>query len=277
MLAFGDDNPLVHIRRPWVNQGLVLFCIVVFFLFPPIETFALFPAQLTGAAPLPPQIEEVPVWVRLVTYTFLHGGLAHIAGNLLTLWVFGDNVEDALGHVRYLVFFLIAGAVGGVTEAFFSSDPTIPVVGASGAVSGVLGAYLMMHPRAKIYVLAGFRIPVALPAGVFVGMLIALNLVMALTSGEGATVAWWAHLGGFAAGMGLVTVMRYNDVPLFQPASAYPAPTGRFAFARRLVIDLTPRAPRHGALPTLGGRMLAVVKAIGFFVAITLAVELFVP
>lgn len=277
MLAFGDDNPLVHIRRAWVNHGLILACVVAFFLFPPIESFALFPAQVTGVAYLGPQVDAVPPWVRLVTYTFLHGGLLHLAGNLITLWVFGDNVEDALGHWRYAVFFVLAGVAGGGAEAYLSAAPTVPVVGASGAVSGVMGAYLMMHPNARIFVLAGMRVPVALPAGAFVGLLIAFNLLMALTSDGSTMVAWWAHVGGFAAGMALVVVMRYHDVPLFQPAHVYPERTGRFGFARKLVIDLTPRAPGNGVVRTFGERAAAVLKAVGFFLVISLCVEFFVP
>jgi len=276
MIAIGDDNPLRHIRSAHVNHAIIAACVVLYFLFPPIERYALIPAQMTGEGGFGPQIDDVPFWARLVTYTFLHAGLLHLAGNMVTLWVFGDNVEDALGHWRYALFFVLAGAAGGLAEAAFSANPEIPVVGASGAVSGVMGAYLLLHPRAKIFVLVGFRVPVALPSGIFVGFLIALNLAMALSGDTGAMVAWWAHVGGFAAGMILVGPMRYHDVALFQPAHAYPDQTKRFAFARRFVIDLTPKAPA-GVAQTLSGRTIAVAKALAFFIAIMLVVELFVP
>jgi membrane associated rhomboid family serine protease len=276
MIAIGDDNRLRHVRSAYVNPAIIAACVVLFLVFPPVELFALVPAQLVGTADLGPAAEAVPGWARLVTYTFLHAGVLHLLGNMVTLWVFGDNVEDALGHWRYALFFVLAGAAGGLAEAAFSASPEIPVVGASGAVSGVMGAYLLLHPRAKIFVLVGFRGPVALPSGIFVGFLIALNLAMALSGDTGAMVAWWAHVGGFAAGMILVGPMRYHDVALFQPAHAYPDRTKRFAFARRFVIDLTPKAPA-GVSRTLSERMIAVGKALGFFVAIMLVVELFVP
>ncbi|MGJ3263922.1 MAG: rhomboid family intramembrane serine protease [Salinarimonas sp.] len=281
MLAIGDDNPLRHIRRAYVTHALIAACVVAYVLFPPLEDYALVPAQLLGAGGpgmgIGPAAGNVfPEWATLVSYTFLHAGLLHLAGNMITLWVFGDNVEDSLGHWRYALFFLLAGAAGGLAEAYFTGNPDVPVVGASGAVSGVMGAYLMLHPRAKIFVLVGFRVPVALPAGIFVGFLIALNLGMALTGDTAAMVAWWAHVGGFAAGMILVVPLRHRDVALFQPAHDIPERTKRFAVARRFVIDLTPKAPA-GVRRSLTGQVAAVVKALAFFVVIMLVVELFVP
>ncbi|WP_372422411.1 rhomboid family intramembrane serine protease [Salinarimonas chemoclinalis] len=285
MLAIGDDNPLRHIRGAHVNHALIAICVVAFFLVPETAIeYALLPAQLVGDAGgvgvAAPGATGVPGWATLVTYTFLHAGFLHLAGNMITLWVFGDNVEDALGHWRYALFFLLAGAAGGLAEAALTGNPDLPVVGASGAVSGVMGAYLLLHPSAKIFVLVGYRVPVALPAGIFVGFLIALNLAMALSGDTASMVAWWAHVGGFAAGMILVVPLRHRDVALFQPAHDVPERTGRFAFARRFVIDLTPKAPR--GLPTglrrsLGERVVAVVKALVFFIVIMLVVELFVP
>ncbi|WP_084327315.1 rhomboid family intramembrane serine protease [Salinarimonas rosea] len=281
MLAIGDDNPLRHVRGAYVNHALIAACVIAFLLVPETAIeYALLPAQLVGdlggVGAVAPGPAGVPGWATLVTYTFLHAGLLHLAGNMITLWVFGDNVEDALGHWRYALFFLLAGAAGGLAEAYFTGNPDVPVVGASGAVSGVMGAYLMLHPRAKIFVLVGYRIPVALPAGIFVGFLIALNLAMALSGDTGAMVAWWAHVGGFAAGMILVVPLRHRDVALFQPAHDVPERTKRFAFARRFVIDLTPKAPA-GMRRSLTGRVAAVVKALAFFVVIMLVVELFVP
>jgi membrane associated rhomboid family serine protease len=277
MIAIGDDNPLRHVRSAYVNHALIAACVIAFFVVPETAIeYALLPAQIVGAGGIGPEAGGIPGWATLFTYTFLHAGILHLLGNMVTLWVFGDNVEDALGHVRYLVFFLLAGAAGGLAEAFLTADPGIPVVGASGAVSGVMGAYLMLHPRARIFVLVGFRVPVALPAGIFVGFMIALNLLMALSGDTAAMVAWWAHVGGFAAGMILVGPMRYHDVALFQPAHAYPDQTGRFAFARRFVIDLTPKVVA-GVERSMSERVVAVAKALGFFIAIMLVVELFVP
>ncbi|MGP9821611.1 rhomboid family intramembrane serine protease [Salinarimonas sp. NSM] len=281
MLAIGDDNPLRHVRSAYVNHALIAICVLAYFLVPETAVeYALLPAQLVDAggaiALSAPATGGVPGWATLLTYTFLHAGLLHLAANMITLWVFGDNVEDALGHWRYALFFLLAGAAGGLAEAVLTGNPDVPVVGASGAVSGVMGAYLLLHPRAKIFVFVGYRVPVALPAGIFVGFLIALNLAMALAGDTAAMVAWWAHVGGFAAGMILVVPLRHRDVALFQPAHDIPERTRRFAFARRFVIDLTPKAPR-GLRRSFGERAAAVVKAIAFFVAIMLVVELFVP
>ncbi|HYH40166.1 MAG TPA: rhomboid family intramembrane serine protease, partial [Azospirillum sp.] len=143
--------------------------------------------------------------------------------NMIALWVFGDNVEDALGHLRYLAFFLLCAAAGALTEGALTAEPMRPLVGASGAISGVMGAYLLLHPHAKILVLVLFRFPVLLPAGVVVAGDIAANITMALLPGVApGDTAWGAHLGGFAAGMLLLVPFKRADVPLFLPAGAYP-------------------------------------------------------
>src|SRR5690606_11658791 len=153
---------------------------------------------------------------QMITYIFLHAGWLHLAGNMVVLWVFGDNIEDAMRHVLYPVFFVLCGMAGAGTEALFSSTPQVPVIGASGAIAGVMGAYLLLHPRARVLVLAAFRVPVLAPAGVFVGLTVVLDLISALSNTQGAVqVAFWAHLGGFAAGAALICVMRWRDVPLF--------------------------------------------------------------
>ncbi len=272
MFAIGDNNPRLHIRRPYVNYTLILLCLFGMALGPVAGQLALVPGELTGAAAVPVEWEGSHWSLRLISYQFLHGGWLHLLGNLIALWVFGDNVEDSMGHARYAIFYLLCGAVGGIAEAAFSSDPSLPVVGASGSIAGVMGAYLLMHPRARIMVLAGMRLPVLLPAGLFVGMWISADVLMMLFDDGTAGIAWWAHLGGFAAGLALLPLMRWRDVALFQPESSYPD-VGFLGLQGKL-IDLTPKVPL-GA--TLSERMVATLKAVFFFFALSVLVYLFVP
>jgi len=139
---------------------------------------------------------------------FLHGGWAHLIGNMLFLWIFGDNVEDRLGHVRFLLFYLLAGYVATFTHAFFSPSSTVPAIGASGAISGVLGAYLFLHPRARIVTVIWFLFFirfVEIPAIVYLPIWFLLQVFSGVSSlgaaeAAGGGVAWWAHIGGFVAG-----------------------------------------------------------------------------
>jgi hypothetical protein len=150
--------------------------------------------------------------------------------------------------------------------------PSVPVVGASGAIAGVMGAYLLLHPRARILVLVAFRLPVIVPASAFVGLSVGIDVMMALfPNDDGALVAWWAHIGGFAAGVALIGLFKYRDVPLFQSADAYP----EIAFARtnRFLIDLTPK-PRPDGTASLSSRIIAGIKVVTFFVIIIILTEL---
>ncbi len=151
-----DKNPHILIVRPWVTWGLILACAAIFafqFSLGPREqlrlVLGLIPATLVGDIPLPPELRMVPPVVTLVTSIFLHGGLLHLAGNMLFLAVFGDNIEDAMGHRRFVAFFLVGGAVAGLAQALVEPGSRVPIVGASGAIAAVLGAYIMLHPRAK--------------------------------------------------------------------------------------------------------------------------------
>ena len=170
-----------------------------------------------GAPPFPgppgPGAGAVPAAVTLVTSTFLHGGLAHLGGNMLFLWVFGDNVEDRLGRPRFLFFYLAAGALANVTHGLAASASHVPVIGASGAVAGVLGAYFLAFPRSRITSLVFLGIFVTLaqvPAVVFLVLWFVYQLLMGLLSAgaAGQVVAWWAHVGGFVAGGALYYLLR---------------------------------------------------------------------
>jgi membrane associated rhomboid family serine protease len=143
---------------------------------------------------------------------FLHGDPAHLLGNMLFLWIFGDNVEDYFGHIGYLAFYLFCGVASGLTHILFNFHSLIPAVGASGAISGVLGAYILLYPRNRILTLVLiFLVP--LPSFIILGYWFLLQFVAGVTSlGKAATggVAWWAHIGGFLAGL-LVTAFAQRE------------------------------------------------------------------
>jgi membrane associated rhomboid family serine protease len=145
-------------------------------------------------------------FVSVVTSMFVHGGLAHLAGNMLFLWIFGDNVEERLGRTRFIIFYLLAGVVGALAQIFSSPASKVPMIGASGAIAGVLGGYLMLYPRAKVVTFVG--IPwlwhlLDIPAWVFLGVWFLGQFWFSRTSG----VAWMAHVGGFLAGLGAVRLL----------------------------------------------------------------------
>lgn len=274
MLIVGDCNPVRHVTRAYVNYAIILICIVIFFSGIEVRDYALYPAQFTGAVPVSADVHALPGELRLISYAFLHANFFHIAANMIVLWVFGDNVEDSMGHLRYALFFILCGIGGGLAEVVMTDDQNIPLVGASGAIAGVMAAYLLMHPRATVLILVGFRIPVLVPASLVVGLHVGVDLVMALSGGNGELIAWWAHLGGFATGALLILVMRYRDVPLFQPVDNYPETA--FPRLRPFVIDLTLKRRSDKPWP-LSQKLVAGIKLVLYFAMITLLVEVFIP
>ena len=165
---------------------------------------ARFPAFLSGHASF--EVSFAP----LVSSMFLHYDFLHIAGNMLFLWIFGDNVEDFFGHIAYLFFYLVCGVGAGLLHVLFNLHSSIPAVGASGAISGVMGAYILLHPRARILTLV-FIFPLPVPAVIFLGLWYVMQFVSGLNAlGGGASggVAWWAHIGGFLLGMLLTALAR---------------------------------------------------------------------
>jgi len=157
-------------------------------------------------------------WSRVVTSMFLHGGWAHVGGNMLYLWIFGDNVEDRLGHVRYLVFYLLCGAFAAGAQTYIKAESLVPMIGASGAISGVLGAYIVLFPHSRVLTIVPiiFIQLLEVPAAV---VLLGLWFLMQLLSGVGSLgeradvggVAFWAHVAGFVAGLGLVYVFKQQE------------------------------------------------------------------
>jgi rhomboid family protein len=213
MIPLRDDNPSSSF--PIITILLILICVAVFVYMDRgvpagglrafVLTYGAIPAKLTGrAGPVPS--EE---YGTLVTAQFLHGSWLHLIGNMLFLWIFGDNVEDLMGHGRFLVFYLLVGAAAVLAHAVVQPASTVPLVGASGAIAGVLGAYLILFPRARIISLVTFGFflrTVAVPAVLFLPLWFAMQFVYGVASlgSQAEAVAWWAHVGGFVAGVALV-------------------------------------------------------------------------
>jgi membrane associated rhomboid family serine protease len=224
-IPLSDDNPLRSIRFQWVTFGLIAANVVVFLLentsdgLAAMASFALIPSELFGvrlggAVVTPGQPLLVPEGLTLLTYQFLHGDILHLLSNMLFLWVFGDNVEDAMGHFKYLVFYIVCGIVGGLAHAFMVPASTLPLIGASGAVAGVIAAYLLLHPRVRVWVLAFRFIPLRISAAWVLGVWVVTQFVM-IAIAPSDQVAWWAHVGGMVAGAVLVLFLRRSGVPLF--------------------------------------------------------------
>jgi membrane associated rhomboid family serine protease len=221
-----DDNPLRHIRFQFVTIALIVTNIVVFLWEAQgvdhrvIASFAIIPQELLGvrifggAAKGPFDAIAVPEGYTLLSYMFFHGDLMHLTSNMLFLWVFGDNVEDALGHLRYLVFYMACGVAAGLVHTLMLPSSRAPLIGASGAVAGVIAAYLVLHPRVMVWVLAFRFIPLRITAAFALGAWILTQVAMLFIPTAG-PVAWWAHVGGLGAGALLVVVLRRKGVPLF--------------------------------------------------------------
>ncbi len=225
-----DNNPLRSISFPFVTVTLILINVLVFVVFQSglvynmgnAGTFdlAIVPCQLLGlghcVANSGSATGAVPEYITPISYMFLHGGWMHLIGNMLFLWVFGDNVEDAMGHFMFLAFYLICGVIAGYTHSMMAPASGIPLIGASGAVAGVIAAYLMLHPNVLVWVLAFGAISMHLRALWVLGAWVAMQFISVMTThGPGGT-AWWAHIGGLFAGAVLILVMRRPGVRLFE-------------------------------------------------------------
>jgi membrane associated rhomboid family serine protease len=180
-----------------------------------VSSFALIPARLFSPAAL--NDGALPVAATVLTSMFLHGGIPHIAGNMLYLWIFGNNVEDDTGRLRFILFYLLCGTAAAMTHAFANKSSIIPMIGASGAVSGVLGAYLLLYPRARVVTLVFFGFymrTMEIPAIGVLGSWFLIQFLSALSaSSSGGGIAWYAHVGGFVAGMVLIGLFKRSDVP----------------------------------------------------------------
>ena len=223
-----DDAELKFLRRPVVNWTLIFINVAMFLVvrseifgdpLTVIRGFALIPRVLFGEAQLAKWIVGPPAPLTLLTSLFFHSGWLHLIGNMLFLYVLGDNVEDAMGSLHYLLFYLTCGVASGVVFAYAAPETVMPLVGASGAISGVCAAYLMLYPRATIFGLAAI-FPIRAPAWMFVGAWIVLQIIHVLF-GEQDHVAWIAHLGGIVAGLLLTPMFRRRSLA---PSARAPQP-----------------------------------------------------
>lgn len=216
-----DGNPLVNITRSWVNWSLIAINVFIFFAFQKTPngdainlSLGLIPAVVNDIANLPQEAVWVPEDLTYVTYAFLHGDTLHLIGNMLFLWVFGDNIEDAMGHAKYFIFYISCAVLAGLAHAVLYSDSQGPLIGASGAVAGIVAAYLILHPNMKVWVLALGKIPLPISAFWCLGAWVAFQIFQLLTNPE-SQVSWIAHVGGIAAGAVLVIILKHRHVPLF--------------------------------------------------------------
>lgn len=229
MIPLRDDNP--SISTPYVSVTFIVICVIVFvWQFSlgsvggqrAVYALGLIPAVLFGVQQLPPELQVVPATATVFTSMFMHGGWMHLIGNMLYLWIFGDNVEDSMGHARFVVFYVLCGVAAALAQAIPEPDSVIPMVGASGEISGVLGAYLLLHPHARVLVAVPFGFilhTMRLPAGIVLALWFVMQLVSNTMAESGqAGVAFRAHIGGFIAGALLIGVFKRRGVRLFAPA-----------------------------------------------------------
>lgn len=233
MFPISDDNPS-HIR-PYVTYVFIGACVIVYLWQfslgsregeQAIFLLGMIPARLFGFKDLPPELASVPPWATVITSMFMHGGFMHLGGNMLFLWIFGDNVEDSMGHIRFALFYVICGAAAALTQGLLNPDSEIPMVGASGAISGVMGAYILLHPWAtvRVVIFIGIlfwfaHVPALLVLGIWFAAQL-FNAAMAPPDVPG--VAFWAHVGGFVAGAALIPFFKDKYVAIWQSARSKP-------------------------------------------------------
>lgn len=227
VMPLWDDNPFTKPTKPWVTWGIIALNVVVFIIQVAygdqeeaiVKSYALTPVALTHPTSM---LSMLPTDLTLVTYMFLHADIFHLLGNMIFLFVFGDDIEEALGPLRFVVFYLTCGIVGALVFAASGPQSAIPLVGASGAIAGVIAAYLMLRPCAKIRVLA-FWFVFKLDAFWVIGIWALLQFIQ-LASPTNDDVAYWCHIGGLAAGAVLFPIMRQPGVELFECIERRPIP-----------------------------------------------------
>lgn len=227
-----DSNHLRSIQLQYVTFGLIAVNVIVYLVTTVggdrVSTAAVLglgfiPSVVYDTAELPAQFIVIPERLSYLTYAFLHADIFHLGGNMLFLWVFGDNVEDALGHLRYLAFYLLCAIAGAFVHGLVAPHSQEPLIGASGAVAGVVVAYLVLYPRVKVWILAFGRIPLRIPAYIVLALWILVQVVMFLAGGED-QISWACHVGGILAGGVLVFVLRRRGVPLSDEEIVVPVP-----------------------------------------------------
>jgi len=220
MIPLKDDNPTRTV--PYVNYGIIALNVLIFgymlTLVPQenerfVQHYSVVPSVFFSRAGL----ERPAYYLNIISSMFLHGGLFHLGGNMLFLWVFGDNIEDYLGHARYILFYLLCGTASVVAQGVMSSGSDLPMLGASGAISGVLGAYILLYPRAGVWTFFFFIFffqVIKVPAVFILGLWIVLQFIngfFSISSGVGG-VAWFAHIGGFFSGVVLILLLKRRNI-----------------------------------------------------------------
>ena len=223
MLPIGDDDGTTR-GAGIVTIALIVLNVLAFFvelgqgsegaLQSFITSWGVVPREYSVGHDIPPTI-PLPYWSTLITSMFLHGGWMHLGGNMLYLWIFGDNLERVMGAAKYVVFYIVCGIAAGLAHILFAGGSTVPSVGASGAISGVLGGYLLMFPQNRVKVLTRGGVA-SVPAIVVLGLWIVIQLVSQLGSiaetSQGGGIAYMAHIGGFVAGMALVKLFATRQL-----------------------------------------------------------------
>jgi membrane associated rhomboid family serine protease len=228
MFPLKDDNPTTI--APLVTWSLIAINVAIFLyqgsLGPRAQScvykYGAIPAVVTGERSLPGNLAVIPPFLSIFTSMFLHGGWLHLIGNMWYLWIFGNNIEEAMGRLRYLSFYLICGFSASLSHILLNTGSTLPSIGASGAIAGVLGAYAMLYPRARVltFVLLVFFIRLLyIPAGFMLGFWFIFQLLSGSMAGDqnAGGVAFWAHIGGFIAGVILVGLFKKKEIRFFNP------------------------------------------------------------
>ncbi|MDF0649970.1 MAG: rhomboid family intramembrane serine protease [Nitrospira sp.] len=226
MIPLHDDNPTQG--TPVVTMIFIGICVAVFLyqVNLPQHAATLFtfqygaiPAIVFNQASLPEEAVAIPAALTLVTSMFLHGSWMHLLGNMLYLWIFGNNIEDVMGHTKFVLFYVLSGILAALSHALTDPSSQIPMVGASGAISAVLGAYILLFPHAHVLVLLPMIGMTRVAAGIVLGMWFMTQLISGGMSvgATGGGVAFFAHIGGFIAGMALIGLFKRKDVRFFAP------------------------------------------------------------
>ena len=228
MIPLKDDNPTY--RTPIVTYSIIAICVIVFILEITSSSYnngrlfysyGLIPAVFTGQATLPDEIAGLPSELTLLSSMFMHGGFMHLIGNMLYMWIFADNIEDEIGPVRFIIFYVLAGIAAALTQVYLNTSSTIPMIGASGAIGGVLGAYIVNHPKAKVLVLIPlgfFSQIIKIPALYVLGFWFVLQFInSSVSSSTGGGVAYGAHIGGFI--FGVIAILFFNKKSTVQKVS----------------------------------------------------------
>jgi membrane associated rhomboid family serine protease len=253
-LPIRDDNP--HTAKPFVNYGLIIACAAAFLWQlslgdsgdVAVASLGFTPGYFFGTVAQDPRLWGVPSLMTIFSSMFLHGGWMHFLGNMVYLWVFGDNVEASLGHKRYLAFYLLCGVAAALSQGLAAPSSDVPMIGASGAIAGVLGSYLILHPRSNIKVLVFMIIitVINIPAFIVLAVWFGAQLWSSAAADPGAPgVAFLAHIGGFVAGAILVFFFKKRHVKAFEPAHSK-----AFAVERRPLRS----GSRRGSVPDSGAR-----------------------